>query len=161
MSGKIKDICGLKFGRLTVNEFVEVRKSCAYWLCSCECGNEKVVRGDSLRLGYIKSCGCLRNETAAVNCEKTISHGHSRTPLYRVWSSMKSRCGNPASPAYKHYGGRGISVCDRWQKYENFFADMGYPPPGLTLERIDVNGNYEPSNCKWATWAEQNRNKRK
>lgn len=98
---------------------------------------------------------------AHVSAGKT-THGHTRpeSPTYRAWGAMKTRCTNPNQPKWKYYGGRGITVCHRWSRFENFLADMGEKPAGLTLDRIDVNGNYEPGNCRWATWHEQRVNQR-
>ncbi len=104
----------------------------------------------SLKSGNTKACGCLHK-----------THGMSEHPLYSVWGQMKERCQKPTNQAYKNYGGRGISVCERWESFENFLFDIGIPPKGLTLERMDNDGNYEPGNCKWATRSEQRANQRK
>jgi hypothetical protein len=113
----------------------------------------------SLRNGASKSCGCWKAEVAG-NMKRT--HGMSDTPIYESWTAMRQRCLNPHWPDFHNYGGRGISICDSWASFERFFQDMGPTfQPGLTLDRIDNNGNYEPSNCRWTTYAEQNRNHRR
>lgn len=123
--------------------------------CLCECGKVWEAVGSALRRGQT-DCGCKRR--------RTTTHGQAgkgtTTATYRVWAGIIQRCENPKSAAYRHYGGRGITVCERWKSYENFYADMGRRPAGLTIERDDVNGNYEPSNCRWATAHDQSRNKR-
>lgn len=124
------------------------------WKCKCECGTVKRILQHSLVNGDSKSCGCYCRE-------KATTHGLTKTPLYRRWVSMKQRCDNPKNKAYKNYGGRGIKVCRRWLKFENFLADMGTPSPGLSLERKNNNGNYTPKNCRWATGSEQCRNTRR
>src|SRR5690606_2812880 len=106
-----------------------------------------------LRTGKTKSCGCLRIET---NISKGTTHGHSGTRTYQAWLNMKSRCSNKKNISYENYGGRGISICDRWlNSFENFLEDMGECPDNLTLERMDVNGNYEPNNCIWEDYSQQ------
>ena len=147
-----KDHTGEKFGFLTViRKHHQSVNGKARWVCVCECGKEKVVTGDSLRFGQV-SCGCKRKTRE--------THGMSSTKTFRVWTGMLSRCRNKRCPAYPNYGGRGVTVCDRWLVFENFYQDMGACAPGMSLERIDVNGNYEPSNCTWIPLADQGKNKR-
>jgi hypothetical protein len=124
------------------------RHGVRYWLCRCGCGNQKSVSAGNLRSGAVASCGCSRK-----------THGASDTRTYRVWWAMIARCRYKRMPFWVRYGGRGIRVCWRWKKFENFLADMGEAPPGLTLDRKNNDGNYSPSNCWWATQAEQERNK--
>lgn len=154
------DMTGLVFGELTVLSFSHLDKNKgAHWLARCSCGVEKTVNGYDVRSGKILSCGHLKASTGAKNQYK---HGHARrgdkTPTYRCWRNMLARCYDPTCDRYENYGGRGIYVCDRWLHFVNFLADMGEKPIGLTLERNNVNGNYEPANCRWATWAEQRLN---
>lgn len=157
------NLIGLKFNRLTVikrepnNRWGQTR-----WLCRCDCGKLTVVGGTDLKKGHIKSCGCLNLETSLKNLPDNSTHHTSRTHLYRVWSLMKQRCENPKHKSYAYYGGRGIRICAEWHDAATFFEwarSSGYRED-LSLERINVNGDYEPSNCTWVTMREQARNKR-
>ncbi len=124
---------------------------------SCECGRRIPLDVKNVRAGRTKSCGC---RTGLSISERKRTHGQRHTRAYDIWSNMKSRCQNKNNPRWDDYGGRGISVCSRWESFEKFFADMGSPPPGMTIERKNNHGDYDPSNCKWATLIEQGRNKR-
>lgn len=147
------DLVGYKFSRMTVIEYSLSHR----WVCRCECGKIKEVNAGALNTGRVKSCGCL-------NLERVRKHGHSaggkRSKTYKVWDGMKARCYNPRAAFYDLYGGRGIKACDRWlHSFENFLADMGERPVGKTLDRINSDGDYEPSNCRWATPFEQQNNR--
>ena len=151
-------LIGKTFGRLTVIGFAGRSNVGEYlWRCHCLCGKDTTVKSQKLRLGYTKSCGCLK-----VEMRRYIRiHGMRKSREYQTWIGMKARCSNPHSGYFKNYGGRGIKVCDRWLKdFPNFFSDLGPRPEGYSLDRIDSNGNYEPSNCRWASIKTQQRNKR-
>lgn len=158
---KLKDYSGFVFGRLLALSLVErdYQWNDHKWLFKCSCGNEYIGRIKSVRSGHTSSCGCLHSETVALRNEK---HGLSKKhPLaYRSWKDMRQRCGNKNNKDYKDYGGRGIVVCDEWNSFERFFSDMGERLLGQSIDRIDVNGNYELSNCRWATNRQQQLNKR-
>ncbi len=156
------DLTGQKFGRLFVIERMANNKHRqSMWLCRCDCGKEKTIWSGDLKSGNTKSCGCLKREKITI---ANTTHGHSTTikmsKTYDAWQSMIQRCTNPKSMYYYNYGGRGIAVCKRWRKFENFLKDMGIPKNGLTLDRVNNDKGYCKSNCRWATRKEQNRNKR-
>lgn len=157
-SKELIDLSGARFGHLiAIERSDKARRGGYYWLCRCDCGEYKKILGISLSDGVTKSCGCLQKKTAA---KLRTTHGKSNSPEYRAWVGMRSRCNNPNKSNYRFYGARGVSVCKRWGRFENFFEDMGNMPNGFTLDRIDPNGNYEPSNCRWASWETQYKNKR-
>lgn len=152
------DLTGKRFGRLTVIEKNHVGSHrTIFWKCKCDCGEFAIVRGKSLKSGNTKSCGCL------IRDRKNVKHGYRHTRLYNIWSGIKARCYNQSSHAYKRYGERGISMCLEWlNNFESFYMwsiNNGYSE-SLSIDRIDVNGNYDPSNCRWATSSQQSNNKR-
>lgn len=146
----IIDLVGQTFERLTVLCQVDHYNGRASWLCKCSCGALKITDSKSLRTKSVSSCGCIRK-----------THGLSATPLHKVWASMRQRCANPRDPNYYRYGGRGISVCKRWDDFTLFLSDMGPCPGGGSIDRRDNDGNYEPLNCYWATGCAQQRNTRR
>lgn len=128
------------------------------WVAQCDCGNKTLVIASLFRKGRVRSCGCLRDE---LNRVRAITHGMAASPEHKVWLGMKSRCNNPKAENYRHYGGRGIKVCEAWEDFANFYKDVGpRPSPKHTIERVDHNGNYEPSNCVWLHNSLQNQNRR-
>lgn len=155
---KKPDFVGKRFTRLCVIEVVIRKGKNIHCLCRCDCGNIKLISKSGLIRGTPKCCGCLRFE---ISVAKLTTHGKSRTTEYRSWSHMKERCLNSKCHAYKHYGGRGISVCPEWvNDFSKFFLDMGKKPSDKhSIDRIDVNGNYCLENCRWATMAVQNKNR--
>ncbi len=154
------NIAGLTFGRLKVVSFSHYRGAKRLHKCICNCGKAVFVETGALIRGSTKSCGCLAREKSSAVCfERNTTHGRSGTRTYTIWNDMHRRCYDKRVIGFRLYGARGISVCKRWHKFENFFADMGEAPADLSLERLNRNGNYGPKNCKWATIFEQANNR--
>jgi hypothetical protein len=132
------------------------------WLCRCECGSEGKIEARFLQNGHSKSCGCHGREARIIaNTKHGSAQRGKKTRAYTIWVGMNKRCYSPNEPSYPHYGGRGITICEAWRTdFSAFLRDMGEPPPGHSIERDDVDGNYEPKNCRWATCAEQSNNAR-
>lgn len=155
---KLVDLTGNRYGDLVVVKRAEnAPGGIAVWECLCDCGQTTLVRGNNLKRGAVKSCGCRRSKV-----KPTLRHGMSKTRLYREWAAIKRRCYLKTDPSYKNYGGRGIGMCDSWKNSFELFAkwatNNGYSDE-LTIERINVNGNYCPENCKWIPWSEQQGNR--
>ncbi len=155
---KFIDLTGQKFGRLTVIERASNQGTQTMWLCICKCGKQSIAASGHLKSGRIKSCGCLA-------IKLRTKHGHNcrnkRSKTYVTWQNIIQRCTNSNHKHYKHYGGRGIRVCEAWMKFENFFEDMGEKPEELSIDRINNNGDYCKVNCKWSDRKEQHRNTRR
>lgn len=154
MDIRAENLAGQRFGKLTAMNYVRHPEKGAHWLCVCGCGEKTVVRASQLKSGHTQSCGCLHRE-------RVVTHNDSNSSEYRTWDAMKRRCYNPATKHFEHYGGRGITVCDSWRdSYENFLSDMGRRPSRrYSLDRIDNDGNYEVSNCRWTIPKIQIRNR--
>lgn len=155
---KFQDLTGARFNRLSVSSRAENIGGKVAWVCKCDCGASSIVMSANLRKGHSQSCGCLQKERTSQAQKK---HGKASSAIYRIWRNMLTRCQNKNVRSFADYGARGIAVCERWQKFENFYADMGDAPIGKTLDRVNVNGDYEPANCKWASLVEQQSNTRR
>lgn len=161
---RFTDLTGQTFERLFVESFAGVDQyKESLWLCLCNCGNRKIIRRSNLKRGLTTSCGCYNLERTI---ETQVTHGHSKNKTksreLMSWQGTKARCSNPKATGYSNYGGRGITMCDRWKNsFSAFLEDMGPRPTGCTLERVDNNGNYEPGNCAWIPKGNQSRNQRK
>lgn len=160
LSPRAKNLTDRRFGRLVAQQPVRLKDGTLGWYCLCDCGQDSSVLARSLVKGITTSCGCKQKSMWKQNLPSRRTHGMKGTPVYKVWSNMKERCQREGHKSYADYGGRGITVCDRWLSFEEFYADMGDPPKGYTIERDDVNGNYEKGNCRWVPMPEQYLNRR-
>lgn len=159
---KINNLAGQKFGKVTVLSFDKIKNNRSYWICQCDCGKVFSRRSDIIKRKDVKSCGCYKKEN---NKTIGIKHGDCKrnkiNPIYRIWQGMKDRCYNKNNPNNVHWLGRGIKMCDEWKnnylEFKKWAIENGYKK-GLSIDRIDVNGNYEPNNCRWVSQEEQNKN---
>lgn len=164
LGNRFVNATGVRFGKLVAKEYTGKRGRFPIWRCLCDCGKTKVLSLYKLRSGHTKSCGCLKQKKLRAGLR--TAHGQSKrgavTKTYTVWATMIGRCCNPKDHKYAGYGGRGITVCKRWRdSFENFLADMGEKPDGMSIDRVNNDGNYEPDNCRWATATQQARNTRR
>ena len=155
------DLTGKRFSRLRVLGYSHNHNNGSFWKCKCDCGKTKITSLNNLRQGHTKSCGCFARDTVVKINKSRATHNETKTKFYVVWRNMRNRCLSKKSNQFKNYGGRGIKICKKWEKFENFKRDM-LPTykEGLSLDRINNNGNYSPSNCRWATIKTQSQNKR-
>lgn len=164
MKNDIQSYVGKKYGRYTVLSYSHTDSNYQkFMIVKCDCGNTRTVCLGTLRFGSSRSCGCLKNDVFVnMTKKKFIKHGKYKTKEYKIWKSIKARCLNENAVGYEHYGGRGITICKRWEKsFDNFILDMGYrPSENHSIDRIKNDQGYYPSNCRWATSKEQNRNRR-
>lgn len=160
--GAIVLLDSMRFGRLTVlGRSTKKSNVGAVWDCVCDCGGSASVNSLKLRTGHTKSCGCLKREVIEETQAQNLKHGMAnKTKTYKTWKCMRHRCNNENSDQWEWYGGRGIKICKQWDDFEVFLADMGERPIGTTIDRIDSDGDYEPSNCRWATPKQQAENNR-